>query len=229
MSEDDTTALEQDVLEAEAAEREAFEARLPPRDFLGVAKALNIRDPAIFARLVRSLRDDFYEFHWNCRGKRPSRAAEMQRLRELRDAANLLASGDLGLPLDLLDEEEQFVATAKRLATLWDGELRELEVGPSAAGRPSHDAFRELIICLIRTYQRVAERPAKRPSSRRNKTGYFGDFYQFAIASWHCLRERLPETRNLIPASEGALGEALRDHWPKKNTTGYKLILYLSK
>ena len=63
MSEDDTTALEQDVLEAEAAEREAFEARLPPRDFLGVAKALNIRDPAIFARLVRSLRDDFYEFH----------------------------------------------------------------------------------------------------------------------------------------------------------------------
>jgi hypothetical protein len=226
MSDDDATDLEQEALEQLAAEREAFEARFPPRDFLGVARALKIRDPAIFARLVRSLRDDFYEFHWNSRSKRPSRANEMNRLQELRDAADLLASGDLGLPLNLLDEEEQFVTTAKRLATFWDEELRALEAGPSAAGRRSHAAFHELIICLIRTYQRVAKKPAKKPNMRFNKPGYHGDFYQFAIAAWRCLREHFPEAADRIPYIEGALAEALRDHWPKKGTAGYKLILF---
>jgi hypothetical protein len=226
MSEDDAAALEQEVLEAEAAEREAFEARFPQRDFLGVARALKIRDPAIFARLVRSLRDDFYDFHMNCRSERASRGDEMKRLRELRGAADLLASGDLGLPLNLLDEEEQIVAIAKRLANFWDEELRGLEVGPSAAGRPSHDAFHELIICLIRTYQRVARKPARKPNMRFGKPGYHGDFYQFAIAAWRSLLDHFPEAADRIPYSEGALAEALRKHWPKKGTAGYKLILY---
>jgi hypothetical protein len=44
MSEDDATALEQEVEAQLAAEREAFEARFPPKVFLGVAKALKIRD-----------------------------------------------------------------------------------------------------------------------------------------------------------------------------------------
>jgi hypothetical protein len=189
-----------------------------------VARALKIREPATFAGLVRSLRDDFYDFHWNCRGKRPSRGDEMKRLRELRDAADLLASGDLGLPLNLLDEEEQIVAIAKRLASFWDEELKELEVEPSA-GRPSHDAFHELIICLIRTYQRVVKRPARKPYMRPGKPGYHGDFYHFAIAAWHCLRDHFPEAADRIPYSKGALAEALRRHWPKKGSAGYKLIL----
>ena len=225
MTKDDAAALEQEVLEAEAAEREAFEARFPPKAFIYVARALKIREPVIFARLVRSLREDFYDFHLNCHSKRPSRGDEVKRLRELRDAADLLASGDLGLPLNLLDEEEQFVTTAKRLATLWDEELRELELGPSA-GRPSHDAFHELIICLIRTYQRVARKPARKPNMRFGKPGYHGDFYQFAIAARRWLRDHFPEAADRIPYSEGALAEALRKHWPKKGTAGYKLILF---
>jgi hypothetical protein len=225
---EDTDSLEQEVLEAEAADREKFEAKFPPKVFLGVAKTLNIRDPAIFARLVRSLRADFYLFHMDCQNKWPSRDTEMERLRELREAANLLASADLWMPPNPLgeDEEEQLLATTKRLGTFWDEELTKLEAAPSAAGRPSHDEFHELIIDLIRTYQRVAKKPAKKPNMRFNKPGYHGHFYQFAIAAWRCIRDHLPEVRHLIPSSEPALAEALRNHWPKKGTAGYKLILY---
>ena len=231
MSEGDATDLEHEALEAEAAERDAFEARFPPVAFMHVARTLKIRDPAIFAQLVQFLRDDFYGFYMDCQNKRPSHDAELKRLRELRDAANLVATNDpWWMPLSPLGEaeQEQFVTTARRLATFWDEELMKREV-LSSVGRPSHEAFHELIIYLIWTYQRVARKPAKKPSTRRNKSGYYGEFYQFAIAAWRCILERLPETRHLIPISEGALGEALRDHWPKKGTTGYKLILYHSQ
>ena len=228
MSEDDATALEQAVEERLAAEREAFEARFPPKAFIGVARALKIREPAIFARLVLSLRDDFYDFQLNCQSKWPSRDAEIRRLIELRDAANLLVSADLWMPLNPLAEadEEQFLATTKRLATFWGEELTKLEAAPSDVGRPSHNAFHELIIGLIRTYQRVARKRATRPSTRFNKRGYHGDFYQFAIAAWRSLRDHFPETADRIPYSKGALAEALRNHWPKKGTAGYKLILF---
>jgi hypothetical protein len=221
-------SLEQEVLEAEAVEREAFEARFPPKNFLPVARALKIRDQAVFARLVQSLRNEFYFFYMDCHSKWPSRGTEMERLRELREAANLLASADLWLPSKPLgeDEEEQFLATTKRLATFWDAELTKLEAAPSAAGRPSHDEFHELIIGLIRTYQRISRKRATKPSTRFNKPGYHSDFYQFAIAGWRCLRDHLPEARHLIPSSERALAEALRKHWPKKRTAGYKLILH---
>jgi hypothetical protein len=228
MSEDDMTVLEQEALEAEAAEREAFEARFSPRDFLGVARALKIRDPAIFARLVRSLRDDFYVFYMQYQTEWPSRDTKMERLKQLREAANLLTAPDPWWispnPLGE-DEEEQFLATAKRLCTYWDAELTKLEDGPSAAGRRSHVEFHDLIIGLIRTYQQVAKKRATKPYTRFGKPGYHGDFYQFAIAAWRCLRDHYPEVADRIPYSEGALAEALRDHWPKKGTAGYKLIL----
>jgi hypothetical protein len=99
MSEDDATALEQEAEAQLAADREAFEARFPPKDFLGVARALRIRDPAVFARLVRFLRDDFYRFHRDCQSKWPSRGAEIERLRKLREAASLLASLGCGCHL----------------------------------------------------------------------------------------------------------------------------------
>ena len=235
MSEGDATDLEHEALEAEAAEREAFEARFPQRDFLGVARALKIRDPAIFARLVRSLRDDFYVFYMQCQTKWPSRGTEMDRLWELREAANLLASAlasaDLWMPLNPLAEadEEKFLTIAKRLAGFWNEELTKLETEPSAVGRRSHDAFHELIIGLIRTYQRVARKPAKKPNMRFNKPGYHGDFYQFAFAAWCCLRDHFPEAADRIPYSKDALAEALRKHWPKKGTAGYKLILFNSR
>ena len=232
---EDTEALEQEALEALATDREAFEARFPPVVFIGVARALKIREPAIFARLVRSLRDDFYDFYMDCgsplRSKRPSRDAAKKRLSELRDAANLIASTDLSIdlwmPLSPLgeDEEEQFVTTARRLATFWDEELTKLEA-LSPKRRPSHDAFHELIIYLIRTYQQVAKKPARKPNMRFNKPGYHGDFYQFAIAAWRCLRDHFPEAAGRIPKNEKALAEALRDHWPEKGTAGYKLILF---
>jgi len=226
-----TEAREQEALAELTAQEDAFNERFPPAAFLGAAKELKIRDRASFARLVRFLRDDFYGFYMDCQNKRPSHDAELKRLRELRDAANLVATNDpWWMPLSPLGEaeQEQFVTTARRLATFWDEELMKREV-LSSVGRPSHEAFHELIIYLIWTYQRVARKPAKKPSTRRNKSGYYGEFYQFAIAAWRCILERLPETRHLIPISEGALGEALRDHWPKKGTTGYKLILYHSQ
>ena len=233
---EDTEALEQEALEALATDREAFEARFPPVVFIGVARALKIREPAIFARLVRSLRDDFYDFYMDCgsplRSKRPSRDAAKKRLSELRDAANLIASTDLSIdlwmPLSPLGdaEEEQFVTTARRLASFWDEELTKLEAKPSAAGRRSHVAFHELIIFLIRTYQQIAKKRAIRPNTRFGKPGYHSDFYQFAIAAWRCLRDHYPEAADLIPYNEGALAEALRKHWPKKGTAGYKLILF---
>src|SRR5215471_1097800 len=187
MSEDeDADSLEQEVLEAEAAEWEAFESRFPPKDFLGVASALKIRDREIFARLVWSLRDDFYSFHRDCQTKWPSRGTEIERLRELRAAASLLASPGGWMPLDPLEidlafdpfgevKEEQFLAIIKRLATYWDERLARLEAGPSAAGRRSHDAFHELIVALIRTYQPITMKRARRPSTRFNKPGYYGD------------------------------------------------------
>jgi hypothetical protein len=143
----------------------------------------------------------------------------MERLQQLREAANLLAALNpwwmLPNPLGE-DEEEQFLATAKRLCTYWDAELTKLEAEPSGAGRPSHDAFHELIIGLIRTYQRVAKKRAIRPYMRFGKPGYHGDFYQFAIAAWCCLRDHFPEAADRIPYSKDALAEALRKHWPKK-------------
>jgi hypothetical protein len=174
MSEGDATDLEHEALEAEAAERDAFEARFPPVAFMHVARTLKIRDPAIFAQLVQFLRDDFYGFYMDCQNKRPSRDAEMKRLGELRDAANLVASNDpWWTPLRPLAEadEEQFATTARQLATFWDEELTKLEGVSSSVGRRSHKEFHDLIIYLIRTYQRVARKPAKKPSTRRNKSG----------------------------------------------------------
>jgi hypothetical protein len=240
MSEDED-AREQEYLEAEAAEqeaakREAFEVRFPREVFLGVAKVLKIRDPMVFTRLVRLLRDDFYGFSLNCQNW-PSRDVEIERLLKLRDAASLLASPGawmssinvLGRDLEFLEpleevEEEQLLAILKRLATHWDERLARLEARPSPRGRRSHYAFHELIVDLIRTYQQITKKRAKIPSTRFGKPGYYGDFYQFAIAAWHCLWDRVPEARHLMPSRDSALGEALRDHWPKKGTGARKLI-----
>src|SRR6516225_5365461 len=131
---EDTEAREQEALAELTAQEDAFNERFPPAAFLGAAKELKIRDRASFARLVRFLRDDFYGFYMDCQNKRPSHDAELKRLRELRDAANLVASPDLSIdlwmPLSPLGEaeEEQFVTTAKRLATFWDEELMKREV-----------------------------------------------------------------------------------------------------
>jgi len=121
-------------------------------------------------------------------------------------------------------EEEQFLAIVKRLATHCDERLAKFEAGPSPRGRRSHEAFHELIISLIWTYQRITSKRARKPSTRFNKPGYYGDFYQFAIAAWRCLRDHFPEAHRRMPRSKLALAEALRDHWPKKGTGAYKLI-----
>jgi hypothetical protein len=218
-------SLEEEVLDHVKAEEDAFKKRFPQKDFLEVAQALKIRDRKIFVALVRRLRSDFDLFYGYCQAKRPSRDAEIERVRELRDAANLLvfADDDLSMPIDLLSDE--FVATATQLATFWEKELTKLKEAPSSVGRPPQEAFRELIVLLIRTYQRFTRKRATRPSTRFNKQGYHSEFYDFAIAAWRCLRRHLPEAARLMPYSEGALAEALRNHWPKKGTAGYKLIL----
>src|SRR6516164_6543840 len=131
---EDTAALEQEALAQLAEQEDAFKKRFPPPVFAGVARALKIRDRATFARLVRSLRVHFYAFYVSCQSKPPSRDEETKhRLKELRDAANLIASTDLWtdpwMPLSPLGEteEEQFVTMARRLATFWDEELTKRE------------------------------------------------------------------------------------------------------
>jgi hypothetical protein len=158
----------------------------------------------------------FYTFYASCLGKRPSAAAEAARLRELRDAAKLLASAD-GLfctPLWLIGDPEceQFFATATRLASFWDAEVERLS---SRVGRPRHAAFHDLIAELILVYERLTRRRAKKPWAQRSKPGYGGDFYEFAVAVWRCLKKRIPEVRHIIPASESAVAEALRSYWPR--------------
>jgi hypothetical protein len=155
-------ALKREVLEQEAANENAFVARFPPGAFTDVARALKWRvNEANILRLARVLRRVFYTFYENCSGKRPAPKAEAGRLRELRDAANLLTSPDalLLMRLEIGEPEgEIFFATAARLASFWDAQAARTT---SRAGRPRQTAFHELIADLVWVYERLTKSPRK--------------------------------------------------------------------
>jgi hypothetical protein len=233
MSEDEDTA-EREPREAHDLEvreqKDAFMRRFSPTSFEGVAGALRMpADEQHLLRLGRALWSRFYDFYETCSEKRPSRAAVADRVRALRDAANLLASSHGArlwlwtLPEIGEAEEEIFFATAKRLASLWDEQLGRLS-SPARAGRRRHSAFHDLIADLVPVYERLTNKSAKRPGVLRSKGGcgskrrYGGPFYEFTVAIWRCVRRHIPEACHIIPASEDAVAEALRNHWPKLAT-----------
>lgn len=234
MSEDED-ALEQEYLEARAAEWKAFEARFPPEAFAGIAKALRIRPkPEYLSRLRGWLLADFYDYLcWRRPGKEPTREERINRVKKLREAAmslhfSLTHLGIMDWPLDVLAPEDdpdapgvtdQFHATlqllADRATTLIEGIA---STKPRRGRPPKNEPFRQLTPTLVRLYQFVRKEPAGRPNWLPNSGVYgaTGDFYPFALAVWHCLQDNLPsEALAAIPSSEDALGQELNKHWPK--------------
>jgi hypothetical protein len=219
---EDEDAAKREVLDGLSDERDDFMARFPTSAFVGVAQALKLpEDAENLARLARVLRTRLYTLYESCSGNRPSPSDVADRLRQLRDAATLITSADalLRMPLALVGEPEgeQFFATAEWLAKHWGAELDRRP--SSRAGRPRHTLFRELIADLVPVYERMTGRRARRPGVRRSNpyrgtaAGYGGYFCRFAVAIWQCVFRHIPEAHRRIPGSEGAVAEALRNHW----------------
>jgi hypothetical protein len=235
MSEDED-ALEQEYLEARAAEWKAFEARFPPEAFAGIAKALRIRPkPEYLSRLRGWLLADFYDYLcWRRPGKEPTREERINRVKKLREAAmslhfSLTHLGIMDWPLDVLAPDDdpnapgvtdQFTATLQLLADRAATLIENIASKKSRRGRPIKNApFRELTPRLIRKYERLTEESAERPYQLPDSGGIYnskGSFYPFAVAVWRCLQDNLPpDSLAVIPATEAGLAEELKKHWPK--------------
>jgi hypothetical protein len=115
-------------LHAEAAEREAFEARFPPETFSRIAEAMGLpAEPEILSGLRRSLLETFYYFYAISSGESLSREERIYGLTELRDAARSLSKalrysgawitvGSLGKAADEPMYDKKFRATVRGLA-----------------------------------------------------------------------------------------------------------------
>lgn len=235
MSKDDAAPLEQEVLEAEAVEREAFEARFPPAVFTGIAKALKVRPgPENLARLRGWLLRDFYAYlNVGAPDKGPTREEQIRRLEKLREAATNLHSSITKFedvwPLNLIgpdgpfatdDVTDRFTATLQVLADTAVGEIEKLRSRQSRRGRPpKNEPFRQLTPTLIRIYQLIRKEPAERPYQLPDSGGIYnskGSFYPFAVAVWRCLQDNLPsDSLAVIPSTEVGLAEELKKHWPE--------------
>jgi hypothetical protein len=179
MTKDDTTALEQEALEELAAEREALEARFPPKAFTGIAKALEIRStPENLARLRGWLLRDFYSYL--CVGisdKEPTRKERIARLKQLREAATILHSSIANFedvwPLNLIGPDgpfatdnvtNRFTETLRCLADTAASEIEKLRSRKSRRGRPpKNEPFRQFTPRLVRKYERLMKERAGCP------------------------------------------------------------------
>ena len=234
MSEDESTALEQEAEAQLAAEREAFEARFPPEAFMGIANALKIRPtPEHLAWLRGRLLSHFYFcLDVRHRYREPTRDELITLLKKLSNAASTLhsavSSADytfcLSWAFDAPDEgavgvTDHFIATLELLAKPAAGLIEKLASRKSRRGRPpKNEPFRNITPILVRTYEVVrkesAECPYYLPDSR--DYGGKGDFHRFALAVWCCLQENLPaEAREGLPDTKGGLAEELKNHWPE--------------
>src|SRR5262249_33559615 len=138
-----------------------------------------------------------------------------KRVRELktraRAAAALLSSlrsgSVLHQPLVLLEGpfREKFL-----------GVLEALARPPRSGGRyRPNDRFRyELAPSLIWIYEHITGEKARKPHSLRGSQAYGGEFYRFASAVRRCLYDRVPEVRAALPATDDALAQELKAHWP---------------
>ena len=234
MSEDDADALEREVEEQLAAEREAFKARFPPEAFTGIAKALKIRPtPENLSQLRDRLLPQFYFcFDVRHRYKEPTRKAKIELLKQLSEAASTLHSVvtnfdvNFCLPLSLLAPDEgavgvsdHFLATLELLTKTAAGQIEKPAFSKSRRGRPpKNEPFRELTPRLVRIYEGLMREPAGPPNWLPDSGiyGRKGSFYPFVLAVWHCLQDNLPaEALAAIPSTEGGLAEELKKHWPE--------------
>jgi hypothetical protein len=228
MSEDEDLD-EREALEREEAERQyAFKDRFKLKAFEGVARALKMPvDKAHLERLGWALWIRFYAFYETCSAPGRSRREAKAHLRQLRNAANLLASSyEVTLALWMHPEIKEgekdiFVPTAKRLAKLWDAQLGRR----ARVGRKPHAEFHEFVADLVPLYERLTgktaiepwqRRPATSPRVRRYGQGRYGsEFYDFMVEIRRCVWDHIPEAHQFIPVSDDAVADALINHWPK--------------
>ena len=208
---------------------DAFEARFPPEAFEPIAQALNVAPtPKNLATLTRWLIPHLERGFSGIVVKKRTISGRRKELRGLRDALALVSRASHRLPsvasartlgdLDN-DEDEKFVAALQRVYHRVDKQLHELEATPARRGPKPKTAFRNFTPDLVWLYERMTEGEAKKPYWLGDSRSYGSDFYRFAVAVWKCLRERLPELKDALPDSEGALAQELQDHWPNGDTT----------
>ena len=213
------------AFEAAMEHRFAFEARFPLEAFEPVAHALNTTITpenlqAIRGWLMPSLHQSFSGSVF----KEPSHKARIAKLRKLRDALALLRDALSGSIFDspwtvrdLIDVGDKLPATLNRLYRGVEKSLRELEATPARRGRRPKTEFRDFAQELIWVYEKMTGRTAIKPYWLGDSRIYGGEFYRFAVAVWRCIGIYVPEVKKALPPTDGALAQALQDHWPKGN------------
>lgn len=210
-------------------EREEFEARFPPDAFEPVVKALGFRPTSENLEALKGwLMPHLDQSYSGSVVKRPSRKDGITKLAKLRDAlalvgdASLSRSGTAALPWtvgDLIDgADEKFAATVRRLQQGVEKRLQDLQGTPGRRGPKPKSAFRDFAPDLIWIYEGMTGSEAKKPHWLPDSGTYGGEFYRFAGAVWKCVRTYLPEHKDILPTSEGALAQELQEHWPKQDT-----------
>lgn len=210
------------------AEREAFEACFPPKAFEPIVRALKVPPTPENISAIRGWLMPYLEQSFSGDVvKEPSVTERRKELTRLRDALALVwhasrrRHGSASLPWTLGDlgdgVPENFVAALQRLHRRVDEQLHELEAVPARRGPKPKTTFRDFTPDLIWLYEKMAGKEAKKPQWLVGNI-YSGEFYSFSVAVWKCLRERLPQLKDPLPDSEGALAQQLQDHWPKEGT-----------
>jgi hypothetical protein len=114
---------------------------------------------------------------------------------------------------DGAERGDDYKAAVRRLADEADEKIQRLRLSRGRAGRPPKDAFWQLAADLVRVYERLTGKEAKKPQWKGGSK-YGGDFYDFVIAVERCLRAALPQVRDELPVSSpSAVGDGLRKKW----------------
>jgi hypothetical protein len=194
--------------------RDKLEVLLPPEAFEPIARALGKSVERSSLEALRGcLREEFYSFYLSCTADRSTRAKwERERTKRHKAAATLRSSLQSGSVLDrprvLLGGafHEKFMRVLETLAR-----------PPRPPGRHRRlDPFRyDLVPGLIWVYEHIAREKAGKPYWLDDSGAYGGKFYLFACAVRNCLYDRVPEVRGGLPATDDALGQELKNHWPE--------------
>ena len=221
------TTDDDEAFEARIADREAFEARFPPEAFDRIVLALNgVPTPGNRLAIRGWLMDCLEQSFSGEPVKKPSVLERRKELKRLRDALSLVLRashvppGEASLPWtvgDFGEEQEKFVATLQRLHRGVAERLHKLEAVPARRGPKPKTTFPDFAPDLIWVYERLTGKRAGKPHWLKDSGRYGGDFYFFAVAVWACLRERLPQFKDALPDSEGALAQELQHHWPSES------------
>jgi hypothetical protein len=203
-------------LQAEAAEREVFEARFPPETFSQIAEAMGLpAEPEILSGLRRSLLETFYYFYAISSGESSSREERISGLTELRDAARSfrysgawITVGSLGKAENEPMYDEKFRATVRSLAAKAEKKIVELKSRRDQPGRPRKEDFWELMPDLVRIYEGWTGKEAKKPPGIRGRK--FGGFRSFVVAVNNCLLANLTEVADKLPSGPSAVRSELR-------------------